>query len=648
QATAHSLRDRMVERANDTEQLFDDMGARRVYYLSLEFLMGRTLCNAVSSLGLEGRYAEALQELGFRLEDLYEEEKDAALGNGGLGRLAACFMDSLATLNYPAWGYGLRYSYGLFEQRIFNGEQVELPDSWLTEGNPWEVERLDVQYTIRFFGKVVHDETGAKQASWEGGDLVQAVAYDNLIPGHGTRNTLNLRLWASKPTRQLDMALFNAGDYQGALEARQKSENITSVLYPNDESYSAGKELRLKQQYFLVAATLRDILERFRRTQKPLGEMSTQLCIQLNDTHPALGIPELVRLLVDEEHLPWEEAWEVTTAIYTYTNHTVLPEAMEEWDVEMFEVMLPRHMEIIYQINHRFLQEVTKYRLLTWREKKKIRMAHLALVGCNKVNGVAEIHTEILKTETFKLFYRLWPHKFCNVTNGVTPRRWLQQANPALAALLSSVLEGDAWRSDFSLVSKVRAHARDPLVQARWQKVKQANKQRLADLIERECNVTLDPHMLFDAQVKRIHEYKRQLLNVFGIIHRHSELRRMKREAPGLLGAVVPRAFIFAGKAAPGYKAAKEIIKLILAVAQAINEDPETNHFLRVVFIPNYNVKLAEIVIPGSDVSQHLSTSGTEARPLTNHKYFKMINYSYKLIYTLLIISINYESCYQL
>ena len=366
---------------------------------------------------------------------------------------------------------------------------------------------------------MVHDRTGG-QPRWEGGDLVQAVAYDNLIPGYGTRNTLNLRLWASRPTRQLDMALFNAGDYQGALEARQRSENITSVLYPNDESYS-GKELRLKQQYFLVAATLRDILERFRRTGRPIAEMNEHVCIQLNDTHPALGIPELVRLLVDQEHLSWDKAWDVTTGIYAYTNHTVLPEALEEWDVDMFEVMLPRHMELIYQINHRFLQEVSEFFAGDSRRleemsiikepplppalgDKKIRMAHLAIVGCHRVNGVAEIHTEILRTATFRSFYYLWPAKFCNVTNGVTPRRWLQLANPLLAALISDILMGDAWRGDFALVTELRQHARDPAAQARWRAVKQANKERLADLVARECGVRLDAHMLFDAQVGRM------------------------------------------------------------------------------------------------------------------------------------------------
>ncbi|EKX33321.1 glucan phosphorylase [Guillardia theta CCMP2712] len=639
QATAHSLRDRMVERFNDTEQLFDDVRARRVYYLSLEFLMGRTLSNCVHSLGLVGKYSEALDELGFQLEELYEEEKDAALGNGGLGRLAACFMDSLATLNYPAWGYGLRYSYGLFEQRIHNDSQIELPDCWLTDGNPWEVERLDVQYSIRFYGHVnLVQVNGRIKSCWEGGDLVQAVAYDNLIPGHRTRNTLNLRLWASRPTRQLDMELFNEGDYQGALDARQRSENITSVLYPNDSSYS-GKELRLKQQYFLVAATIRDILARFSKTQESIIDLAKHVCIQLNDTHPALGIVELLRILLDEEDLPWDQAWDITTNIFNYTNHTVLPEALEKWSVSMIERLIPRHMQLIWEINHRFLQLVS----LRWPDEtsrlaamsiieepgagkdgvngeKLVRMTHLAIVGSKYVNGVAEMHTEILKQGLFRVFYELWDHKFQNKTNGVTPRRWLQQANPALSKLLSLACASDSWCWDMSLLRRLRSTCNDSKLQEQWRAVKRGNKQRLAMLIDKECGVKLDLDMLYDVQVKRIHEYKRQLLNVVGIIHRYSELKRMRRDAPGLL-AVVPRAFILGGKAAPGYYMAKLVLKLILHVAKVVNADKDTNQFLKVVFIPNYNVKLAEIIIPGSDISQHLSTAGTEASGTSNMKF---------------------------
>jgi glycogen/starch/alpha-glucan phosphorylase-like protein len=723
QAVAHSLRDRMVERFNDTEQFFEETGARRLYYLSLEFLMGRALSNGVYCLGLVGAYREALLELGFRLEDLYEEEKDAALGNGGLGRLAACFMDSLATLNYPASGYGLRYSYGLFEQRVMRNEQIELPDCWLTDGNPWEVERLDVQYTIRFYGNVRHmhqprrdsreslngrgggqaagggayshsrsrhshssflthavsnysgspvhsperdgrareggagNESGCDggglrehRAVWEGGDLVQAVAFDTLIPGHGTRNTLNLRLWASRPTRELevDMTLFNMGDYQGALEARQKSENITSVLYPNDSS-DAGKELRLKQQYFLVAATMHDLLARYKKSRRPLIDLAQHVVVQLNDTHPALGIVELLRQLIDEEGLSWHKAWGIVTAVFNYTNHTVLPEALEKWPVTLLDKVLPRHMELIWEINHRFLKLVRTALPLEdalvaamsiieeHNEKgekhadKLVRMAHLAVIGSRRVNGVAEMHTEILKRTVLEDFARLWPSKIMNITNGVTPRRWLFQANPLLTDLINKLVTGASSSpsgnapfgvaQDFSQITKLRDLVHDSKALEMWRSVRRANKLRLAHLIEELTGTVLDPNMLFDVQVKRIHEYKRQVLNVLGIIHRHTELRRMRRDAPGLLGAVVPRAVIFSGKAAPGYAMAKLLIKLILHVAQVVNADKDTNHFLKVVFIPNYNVKYAEVIIPGADLSQHLSTAGKEASGTSNMKF---------------------------
>ena len=633
QATAHSVRDRLIERWTDTQQFYASRDAKRMYYLSLEFLVGRSMGNAVSNLGLRGVYAEALRQLGYDLEDIMAQEKEPALGNGGLGRLASCFLDTLATLNYPAWGYGLRYKYGMFEQRLINGKQVEFPDYWLTYGNPWEVERLDVKYLVRLYGHVatyVDDESGETRFRWEGGEVVVAVAYDTPIPGHGTYNTNNMRLWASKPSHEFDLASFNAGDYYGAVEAKERCESITSVLYPSDDN-DAGKVLRLKQQFFFVSATLQDVLRRYKKRLSPgrtLKNLPEKVAIQLNDTHPSISIPELMRLLLDEEMLPWDEAWDIARRTFGYTNHTILPEALEKWPVPMMEELLPRHMQIIFEINHRFLMEVEakwpgdvhKLQAMSIIEEsnpKMVRMAHLAVVGSHVVNGVAEIHTQLVKSRLFPEFDEMYPGRIKNVTNGVTPRRWILQANPAMSAIFTSIL-GPGWVNDLRRLKTLRPFATDPSFQHEWLAAKRVNKERLASWVREHMGVELMVDAIFDMQVKRIHEYKRQLLNVLSIVHRYaviaSSSERQRREIP-------PRVCIIAGKAAPGYDVAKKIIQLACGVARVVNNDVRCAGVLQVIFIPNFNVSLAEIIIPASDISQHISTAGMEASGTGNMKF---------------------------
>lgn len=638
QALALSLRDRLVERWKDTDIFFTQQGVKRVNYLSLEFLLGRTLTNAMSNLNLTENYARALSELGVKMEELYSEEADAGLGNGGLGRLAACFLDSMATMNYPGWGYGLRYTYGMFEQHIKNGYQVELPDYWLIAGHPWEIERHDVVYPVRFYGEVESRLVeGASSSSSPqdrerfthvGGDVVLAVAYDLPIPGFSTFNTNNLRLWASKPSHEFDLSQFNQGDYFKAIEAKQRSETICSVLYPNDNTYT-GKELRLKQQYFFVSASLQDILHRFKSTKRPLREFPEAMAIQLNDTHPTLGIAELMRLLIDVEGLKWAEAWDITTRTFAYTNHTVMPEALEKWGVSLMSSLVPRLMKIIFDINAQFLAlvekkwpgdvgKLTKLSIIEEEPERRVRMAHLAIVGSHKINGVAAMHSELLKSDVFPEFYALWPHKFMNVTNGVTPRRWLAQANPGLSNLISEVLGTDAWKTNLSLLSGLRRYASDREFQKKWMKIKRKNKKRLAKWVKEHLNLDISPDALFDVQIKRFHEYKRQLLNMLGVLYRYKQLKGMTDDERA---DVVPRVFMFGGKAAPGYYMAKMIIKLVNSWAEEINNDPDTQHLLKVVFLPNYNVSLAEIVIPASDISEHISTAGTEASGTSNMKF---------------------------
>lgn len=631
------LRDRLIERWKDTDIFFTQQQVKRVNYLSLEFLLGRTLTNAMANLNLTDNFARALAELGVKMEELHSEEHDAGLGNGGLGRLAACFLDSMATMNYPGWGYGLRYTYGMFEQHIKEGYQVELPDYWLIAGNPWEIERHDVVYPVRFYGEVEEARSAKGEAvlpqdkvkyAHVGGDVVLAVAYDVPIPGFSTYNTINLRLWASKPSHEFDLSQFNQGDYFKAIEAKQRSETICSVLYPNDNTYT-GKELRLKQQYFFVSASLQDILHRFKQTKRPLNEFPETMGIQLNDTHPTLGIAELMRLLMDNEGLKWLEAWDITTRTFAYTNHTVMPEALEKWQVSLMSSLLPRLMKIIFDINAQFLAivekkwpgdvgKLTKLSIIEEHPERKVRMAHLAIVGSHKINGVAAMHSELLKTDVFPEFFELWPHKFENVTNGVTPRRWMAQANPGLASLISETLGTEMWKTNLDLLAGLRRFADDEKFQKKWMKIKQKNKKRLSKWIKSNLGIDTSPDALFDVQIKRFHEYKRQLLNMLGVLYRYKQIKGMTDEERA---DVVPRVFLFGGKAAPGYHMAKMIIKLINSWAEEINNDADTQHLLKVVFLPNYNVSLAELVIPASDLSEHISTAGTEASGTSNMKF---------------------------
>eukprot|EP00899_Mesostigma_viride_P001932 jgi/Mesvir1/1173/Mv17670-RA.2 len=630
-ATAHSLRDRLIERWTDTHQFLNKKDVKRVYYLSMEFLVGRSLQNTMYNLALQDQYATALKDLGYDLENLIEEEKDPALGNGGLGRLASCFMDSLATLGYPAWGYGIRYKYGMFEQHIVDGRQVELPDYWLTRGNPWEVERLDVQYPVRLYGHVttsVDKATGRTHYAWEGGEVIIAVAYDTPVPGYATYNTNNMRLWSSKPSCEFNLAEFNAGQYYAAVEAKERSESISSVLYPND-STEGGKELRLKQQYFFVSATLQDILVRFKKKNKPLRCMPDKVAIQLNDTHPTISIPELMRLLLDEERLEWDEAWAIVTRTFAYTNHTILPEALERWPVCLLEHLLPRQMQIIFEINRRFLDDVRcrypgdherlrRLSIIEEGETKMVRMAHLAIVGSHAVNGVAAIHTHLLQTSLFPDFHALWPDKFTNITNGVTCRRWVLCANPLLSELFHKWLGSNRWVRHALETRNLLAHLDNPAFLQEWAAVKLENKRRLAAYIRAECGIEVNPEALFDMHVKRIHEYKRQLLNVLGIVHRYEVIRHASEAEKR---AMVPRVCIFAGKAAPAYVLAKDVIYLINRVAERVNRDVIVGDLLKVVFIPNYNVSVAETIIPASDISQHISTAGMEASGTSNMKF---------------------------
>eukprot|EP00891_Asterochloris_glomerata_P002508 jgi/Astpho2/2508/fgenesh1_pm.00048_%23_17_t len=631
-ATALSLRDRLIESWNDTQQHFKDADPRRVYYMSMEFLMGRSLTNALYNLGVQGQYTEAVRELGYDLETLVDQERDAALGNGGLGRLAACFLDSMATLNLPAWGYGIRYQYGMFRQLIQDGFQHEQPDYWLNFGNPWEIERLNVGYNIKFYGHVsVHEDGGRQVFKWNPGESVTAVAYDNPIPGFQTNNTINLRLWAAKPDREFDLEAFNTGDYVQAILSKQRAETLSSVLYPDDRTYE-GKELRLKQQHFFVSATIQDVVRRYKETHpEGMDAFPDKVCFQLNDTHPTIAVPELMRVLMDECQMGWTQAWELCTKVFAFTNHTVLPEALEKWPVSLLEKLLPRHMQIIFDINWRFLQQLRERLGDDWDRisrmsiieeghggDKHVRMAYLAVVTSHTVNGVAAIHSNIIKEGIFKEFADLWPEKFQNKTNGVTPRRWLAFCNPPLAKLITSTLGHDNWVNHLDKLQGLRDHADDPAFQKKWQEVKLLAKQKAARKIEALTGVTVNPNALLDIQIKRIHEYKRQLLNVLGIVYRYDQIRHM---TPEQRKEVVPRTCIIGGKAAPGYAVAKKLIKLVSVVANTVNNDPAVGDLLNVAFVPDYNVSLAETLIPGSELSQQISTAGTEASGTGNMKF---------------------------
>eukprot|EP00798_Chlamydomonas_sp_ICE-L_P029610 gene29610-17891_t len=781
EATALSLRDRLIETWNDTQTYIKEVDPKRVYYLSMEFLMGRSLLNTLYNLDVEKPYSEALHELGYELENIVQNERDAALGNGGLGRLAACFLDSMATLNLPAWGYGIRYTYGMFRQlerlsqheqdaalgngglglgllaawgwggvwglglslglkglgleprpgvvsaawviwllafqtplphstcrrwTIVHGFQKEQPDYWLTFGNPWEIERLNVSYTVGFYGHVSssgnQDEDGKLKTvhKWSPGEKVTATACDTPIPGFNTRNCINLRLWAARPSKEFDLEAFNTGDYVTAIIGKQQAETLSSVLYPDDRTYK-GRELKLKQQHFLVSATLQDVVCRFLDSHKDEWDLFPEkVALQLNDSHPSIGIVELMRLLMDEHGLEWDKSWSIVNKVFAYTNHTIMSEFLEKWPValvfaytnhtikseflekwpvDLMEKLLPRHMQIINNINHNFLKEVQEHCGNDWDRAKGmsiiedvdnekyvnmahlaidachtvngvsavhtqiiqeelfrdlyVNMAHLAIVACHTVNGVSAIHTQIMQEDLFKSFYEMMPEKFQNKTNGVTQRRWLAFCNPPLRELITRALGDSQWISDFSLVKGLEKYANDPDFHEAWRGAKYKAKVKAAAVVKRLTGVTVSPDAMFDVQVKRVHEYKRQLLNLLGIIHRYDLIKKM---TPEERQQVVPRVCIIGGKAAPGYDMAKRIIKMICAVGNVINADPEIGDLLKLVFVPDYNVSLAElklvfvpdynvslaeVLVPALDLSQHISTAGTEASGTSNMKF---------------------------
>lgn len=627
QALVHATRDRLMERWIETNNKLQASHGKRACYLSLEFLMGRLLRNALLSLGITGETGAALEHLGIELEDIHRHEHDAGLGNGGLGRLAACFLDSCATLALPVTGYGLRYEFGMFRQRVENGRQIEEPDSWLREGYPWEIERIERARTVKFGGSVVRikDSMGNTHVDWVDTRDVLAIPYDLPIPGYQNDIVNTLRLWSAAATDEFDLEEFNAGSYTDAVAAKNEAENITMVLYPNAETEN-GRELRLRQQYFLASASLQDILHdwvRFNGTDFSL--FADKHCFQLNDTHPAVAVPELMRLLMDVHGMSWDTAWGITTSTMAYTNHTLLPEALETWPVAMFERLLPRILEIIYEINARFLTEVgrrwpgdldvlERMSLIQERPEKVVRMAFLAIVGSFSVNGVAELHSRLLKQGLFSDFAGLWPTKFNNKTNGVTQRRWLAACNPGLASLVSSHI-GSGWITELDQLERLRPLADDSGFQDDWHAVKQANKARLAANIKRKTGLVVNPEMLFDVQVKRIHEYKRQLLNVLHAIHLYDRIQR------GDGDLLPPRVIIIGGKAAPGYEMAKNIIKLINNVAAVINTDPAMKGRLQLVFYPDYNVSGMELICPAADLSEQISTAGKEASGTGNMKF---------------------------
>jgi len=625
-ALAYTLRDIMVEKWIKTQKTFYAKEKKRVYYLSLEFLIGRSLGNSIINLGIYDEVKEAIEGLGYSMEDIREQEEDAALGNGGLGRLAACFMDSIATLKIPAYGYGIRYEYGLFYQQLINGYQVESPDNWQRYGSPWEFERRLPVFNVQFYGKVstYQDQHGCYRSKWIDTKDVMALPCDLLVPGYKNDHVINMRLWTARASRELDLAHFGEGDYIGAVQHKVSSETISKVLYPPDHNY-AGQELRLRQQYFFVAATFQDIMRRYKKKHKSFDKFADRIAVQLNDTHPAIAIPELMRLLLDIEGLGWEKAWDICVNTFAYTNHTLMPEALERWTVDMLGKVLPRHLQIIYEINQRFLDMVAleypgdhdKLRdmsLIQEGQPKMIRMAHLAIVGSHSVNGVAALHTELLKTRIFKDFHRFYPGRFNSKTNGITPRRWLLEANRELAELINSRI-GPGWEVDLDKLHELEPLVADADFCRRFMEIKLHNKQKLAEYINLSTGTKVSPETMFDVQVKRIHEYKRQLLNALHVIYLYQKMIR-KPDA-----VLAPRTVIFAGKAAPSYWRAKLIIKLINSIGEVVNHDPRIGDRLRVVFLPNYNVSQAELIMPAADLSEQISTAGTEASGTGNMKF---------------------------
>ena len=620
-ATLHAVRDLVTEGWITTARQSRAEETRRVYYLSMEFLIGRTLSNAMIAEGVYDVAEKALAELNVDLEEIIEKEVDPGLGNGGLGRLAACFMDSLATLAIPAMGYGIRYEYGMFRQKIENGQQVERPDDWLEKGAPWEFMRPSKRFSIDFGGHIYFE---GKKCIWNPAEKVTALAYDQMIPGYKNDSASTLRLWSAHGGEVFDLAEFNRGDHLAAVATRSANQNLSRVLYPDDSTWN-GRELRLRQEYFLVSASLQDILRRHLRTHGTLDNLADKVAIHLNDTHPALAIPELMRILIDLHGYSWQNAWDVTRRIFSYTCHTLMSEALETWPVEMMAKILPRHLQMIFEINDHFLEYVKTYvttdmdfirrvSLIEEGYQRKVRMGWLSVVGSHKVNGVAAIHSDLMMTSTFADFARIYPERFTNVTNGVTPRRWLAVANPKLAALFDQYI-GSEWRCDLSQIEKLKAFADKGEFKRAVADIKYDNKVKLAQYVKKTLNIDLDPHALFDVQVKRIHEYKRQMLNVLHIIARYNEMLAHPEKD------WQPRVFILAGKAASAYYAAKQTIRLINDVANVINNDERLKGRLKVVFIPNYSVSLAQLIIPAADISEQISLAGTEASGTSNMKF---------------------------
>ena len=625
-ALAQVVRDRMTLRWIETMRGYYLRDMKRVYYLSMEFLIGRTLRNSLLNMGFYEEFRQAVEEMGMDLDAIREMEEEAGLGNGGLGRLAACFLDSLATLHLPGFGYGIRYEYGMFSQSIENGNQIERPDTWLRYGNPWEFARAEVIYRVQFRGHVAarHDEYGQLRHEWMDTEDVMAMAFDTPIPGYGGQTVNNLRLWAAKATRDFDLKYFNEGNYIKAVDVKNRSENLSKVLYPDDTT-EMGRELRLRQEYFFVSASLQDILKGFEADGgHPVEELPNEVAIQLNDTHPSIAIPELMRLLLDKHGLAWDKAWDITCRTFSYTNHTLQPEALETWPVKLMESLLPRLLLIIYDINQHLLRDVSnrfpgdadlvrRVSLIDEEGGRRVRMAYLAIVGSHKVNGVAKLHSSLMQTTIFRDFAKLFPDRFLNITNGVTPRRWLIHSNPGLSELITRAI-GDKWKTDLSQLKQLTPLADDTAFLQEFLAVKHANKAGLADRVKQKHGIVLDPDFMFDTQIKRIHEYKRQLLNVLHIITRYNRLRAN----PNL--DCTRRCIILGGKAAPGYRVAKLIIKLINDVADTINRDPAVSTKLNVWFAPNYNVSRAMELIPAVDLSEQISMAGTEASGTGNMK----------------------------
>lgn len=623
---AYVISDRLMERWNDTQETYYKSGAKRVYYFSLEYLMGRALGNNIINLNLRNECGEAMKEIGYALEDLQEHESDAGLGNGGLGRLAACFLDSMATLQLPGTGYGLKYDFGMFEQKIKDGHQVEVPDHWLRNGNPWQVVRPEYTFTVDFYGetKPVQDKNGVTKYVWANTKKVNALALDYPIPGYRNNTVNNLRLWSAEAVDEFDLDHFNKGDYISAVLDSIVDENISRVLYPKDD-FAGGKELRLKQEYFLVSASLQDIIRRYNVYENGFDHFHEKVAIQLNDTHPVIAIPELMRIFLDQEELTWEQAWSICNKTFAYTNHTVLPEALEKWPVDLVQKLLPRHMEIIYEINHRFLnqlkhlydvdpKEFHKMSIIEEGPVQQVRMANLAIIGSHSVNGVAALHSEIIKDKIFNEFYTIWPKKFNNKTNGITQRRWLKLSNPRLSKLISDKLGNEDWVTNLDNLKDLKKFIDDNEFLKKWRQIKQANKRDLAKYILDHNNIEVDINSIFDCQIKRFHEYKRQLLNVLHIITLYNRLKQNPN------ADITPRTFIFSGKAAPGYYMAKLIIKLINSIADVINNDSDIAGRIKVVFLANYGVSLAQKIISASDLSEQISTAGMEASGTGNMK----------------------------